>query len=80
MKRKKAKHRPLTDSEWRKVFELRCRSKQGQSISDDDRALVEAAFDEDLERYTAMEPDVFDATVPFGSTARARRTKDRTDR
>lgn len=67
------KKRKLTDAEWLKVFQLRCRSKQGQEISKEDRALVDAAFNEDPERYGALEPEVFDATVPFGSTARWRR-------
>jgi len=55
------------------VFQLRCRSKQGQDVSQEDLALVYAAFHEDLERYSAMEVDVFNATVPFGSSVR--RTK-----
>ena len=65
--------RKLTVSEWGMVFQLRCRSKQGQEISEEDHALVDAAFHEDPERYSELEADVFDATVPFGSVARWRR-------
>lgn len=64
----------LTESEWTKVFALRCRSKRGEHLSDEDRSLVDAAFASDEKRYAEMEPDVFDATVPFGSTARTRRS------
>jgi hypothetical protein len=67
------RRKKLTEDEWRKVFHLRCRSKQGQELSKEDRALVDAAYNEDPERYGAMEPDVFDATVPFGSTVRWKR-------
>lgn len=63
----------LTEAEWIKVFLLRCRSKQGLELAKVDRALVDAAYSQDPERYAAMEPDVFDATVPFGSAARWRR-------
>ena len=66
---------PLTAAEWRRVFDLRCRSKRGERISAADQALVEAAFQEDPDRYGRMEDDVFDATVPFGSAARARRKR-----
>jgi hypothetical protein len=68
-----ARPKKLTEEQWRRVFQLRCRSKQGQDVSQEDLALVYAAFHEDLERYSAMEVDVFNATVPFGSSVR--RTK-----
>lgn len=64
----------LTDEEWTQVFKLRCRSKLGLRTSEEEQALVDAAWREDPERYAAMAPDVFDATVPFGSSAKARRT------
>jgi hypothetical protein len=67
---KKKKPTPLTESEWRKVFAARCQTKQGRSISAEERALVDRAFETDPERYGAMDGDVFNATVPFGSTAR----------
>lgn len=71
--RKPTEERRLTEDDWRKVFEYRCRSKRGQLLSDEERALVDAAYTQNRKRYAAMEPDVFDATVPFGSRARARR-------
>lgn len=67
------RRKKLTEEEWRRVFQLRCRAKQGQAIAKEDLALIAAAFRDDLERYSAMEVDVFNATVPFGSTVR--RTK-----
>lgn len=72
-RRKPTEERRLTEDDWRKVFEYRCRSKRGQRLFDDEKALVDAAYRQDRKRYAAMEPDVFDATVPFGSAARARR-------
>jgi hypothetical protein len=67
------RRRGLTEDDWAKVFQLRCRSKQGLELSEEDRALTDAAYSEDPERYKALEPDVFDATVPFGSVARWKR-------
>lgn len=63
----------LTEYDWHKVFALRCRSKLGKQLSDEEQALVDAAYRQDRKRYGAMDPDVFDATVPFGSAARYRR-------
>lgn len=63
----------LSDAELRDVFQLRCKSKSGGTLSTAERALVEAAYQEDETRYGGMEIDVFNATVPFGSRARRRR-------
>jgi len=63
----------LTELEWLAVFRVRCKSKQGQTLSIADHALIDRAFVEDRKRYAAMDADVFDATVPVGSTAKARR-------
>jgi hypothetical protein len=60
----------LSESDWAKVFAARCQTKQGRPISDAERALVDAAFKSDRRRYARMERDVFNATVPFGSSAR----------
>ena len=65
-----AEPRRLTEGEWRRVFSARCRSKQGHPLTPEEQSLVEAAFRSDRERYTAMEPEVFDATVPYGSSTR----------
>lgn len=67
------RRKKLTEEEWRRVFQLRCRTKQGQDVAQRDLALVYAALREDPKRYSAMDVDVFNATVPFGSNAR--RTK-----
>jgi hypothetical protein len=60
----------LTEIEWQKVFSVRCKSKQGQLLSDDEHRLIDQAYKEDRARYAAMNRDVFNATVPFGSTVR----------
>ncbi len=67
MARRKKK---LTEEEWQRVFKIRCRSKQGLQIAKEDQSLTDRAYESDQERYAAMEADVFDATVPFGSSAR----------
>lgn len=60
----------LTDVEWQKVFNLRCNSKRGYPLSEDEQALCERAHAEDPKRYGAMNADVFNETVPAGSNAR----------
>lgn len=65
-----ARRKKLTETDWQKVFAYRCKSKQGLGLSMEERALTDAAYKEDKERYAAMEPDVFDATVPAGSNVR----------
>ncbi len=63
----KPSQRKLTDSEWEKVFRLRCSTKQGHAISLEDGDLVKRAFREDRARYSAASRDVFNATKPFGA-------------
>ena len=70
MKGKKLKKLVLTKAEWRHVFKARCKSKQGLALSDAEKDLVGAAWWSDQKRYERMETDVFNATVPFGSTVR----------
>lgn len=65
----------LTDDSWEKVFLIRCRSKRGESITKSELALCSRARHEDPTRYKAMSSDVFDATVPFGSTAKMKRSE-----
>ena len=72
MPRRKPK-RKLDAAEWSQVFRLRCRSKSGSHLSPEELDLCKAAMNEDPKRYSAMDADVFDATVPFGSGAKARR-------
>lgn len=64
----------MTDDQWRDVFRLRCRAKRGETLDRAGHELLRRALREDPERYSALDADVFDATVPFGSGARARRT------
>lgn len=64
-----ARRRKLSDAEWRTVFQLRCKSKSGGKLSEAEQALMDTAYQEDEVRYGDMEIDVFNATVPFGSSA-----------
>lgn len=64
---KKAPTKRLTDMEWLRVFDVRCRAKRGEPLSLIDDALIRAAFAEDQERYAAMNDAIFEATKPFGS-------------
>lgn len=70
------KRRKLTEAEWRLVFRLRCKSKQGGKLSKQELTLVDSAYKEDEDRYGDMEVDVFNATVPFGSDVRKKRDKE----
>lgn len=63
----------MTEAQWGEVFHLRCKSKREGGLTLGELSLCERARGEDHGRYAAMEADVFDATVPFGSSARARR-------
>lgn len=58
---------PLTDRDWERVFALRCRSKRGEYVSDEDRALLVAAHAADPDRYAGLNDDIFRATAPFGA-------------
>lgn len=64
------KNTKLTEAEWSEVFRLRCRSKRGESLSPEERKLIERAWKTDRKRYGSMDADVFNATVPFGSSVR----------
>ena len=64
--------RTLSAAEWEKVFRARCESKQGHFLTPEQQELVKAAWESDKKRYAALEPEVFNATVPFGSSARRR--------
>jgi hypothetical protein len=43
----------LTDADWRVVFQLRCKSKSGSTLTKDERTLVDAAFTEDPDTSTS---------------------------
>lgn len=62
-----------TEGDWLLVFRIRCRSKTGQPVTQDELELCERAMRSDPERYSLMSDDVFDATAPFGSSVRRRR-------
>lgn len=66
----KRKRAQLTEREWAKVFTARCQSKQGRPISEEERALLTRAFETDEKRYAEMDREIFNATVPFGSSAK----------
>lgn len=72
-KQRSKKKEKLSESDWREVFRVRCLMKRGMAVTAEERALVDASWVEDQKRYSKMEPDIFDATVPFGSSTRARR-------
>lgn len=57
----------LTEETWRKVFEIRCRSKLGAPVAPAELGLCMRARRDDLERYNLMDTEVFNATAPFGS-------------
>ena len=70
MTRKAIKAAPrLTEREWRRVFELRCKFKRHGGTPDrDELRLVERALAEDRDRYRALDREVFEETKPFGAT------------
>jgi hypothetical protein len=68
-----SKPKKLTNANWRSVHSIRVRSKQGRPITSSEQGLCMRAMHEDPARYDNMSADVFDATVPFGSAAKAKR-------
>lgn len=65
----------LTDKEWQTVFQLRCKSKRGhETLSKQEQTLIERAYAENEDRVADMEVDVFNATVPPGSSAYRQKT------
>jgi hypothetical protein len=70
LKERKRRAKCLTDADWAKVFEVRCRGKQGRTVSSEEQDLCQTAYKSDVERYRKMQREVFNATVPFGSSAR----------
>lgn len=64
---KKKKPPPLTETDWERVFRLRCQSKRGYELNPTDHRFCLRALKENPERYGKMEKDVFEATKPFGA-------------
>ena len=61
--------------DWNEVFNLRCRAKRGEHLSPEEHASCTAAWKADPGRYSATEANVFNATLPFGSTRRMKETR-----
>lgn len=60
----------VTETEWSRLFELRCRAKRGEYLPPEVSELFERAMRADPKRYSAMTEAVFYATRPFGSNAK----------
>lgn len=52
---------------WDRVFDLRCKSKRGEQLTDAELVLIKRAHAEDRERYAALDDRVFEVTKPFGA-------------
>lgn len=57
----------LSEEDWLRVYKLRCRNKRGETLSQEESALCEAAYKADSNRYAAMNDPILVATAPFGS-------------
>ncbi len=57
----------LSETDWARVFTLRCRAKRGEDISREEGAFLTAAYRADPARYGALSARVFEETAPFGS-------------
>lgn len=55
----------LSESDWARVFTLRCRTKRGERLSDEEMKLIDRAWREDDKRYAALNEAVFEATHPM---------------
>jgi hypothetical protein len=55
-----------------RCFDLRCRAKRGEALYPADREFVEKMFHDFPDWYGATEPEVFNRTIPFGSSRRAK--------
>lgn len=62
----------LTESDWARVLRIRIKSKRGESLSDEDRTLITAAHKSDPNRYKAFDREIFEATLPAGSSVKWR--------
>lgn len=72
---KKPLPRPLSESDWRRVFEIRCMAKRSQMIMTREvEDLLRQALREDPDRYARLSDQVFDATLPFGAQSRRKGT------
>lgn len=60
----------MNDQDWERVFKIRCKSKRGELFSEDERKFLIVAYNENPDRYSAMDDRIFEETAPFGSTIR----------
>lgn len=58
---------PLTEVEWSRVFNIRCKSKRGEALTSEEAHLIARAFAQDPARYSALGPAAFEATKPVGA-------------
>ena len=62
-----AKNIDMTNEERDKVFELRCKAKIGNKLTNKEFKFIQKMFEKYPEEYSAMNKEVFDATKPFGA-------------
>jgi len=60
-------HPTMLPGDWQKLFDIRCKSKRGEKISDVEAAYVMRCHTKFPDAYKAMESEIFKATKPFGS-------------
>lgn len=51
----------------RRIFALRCKSKGGPGLTSEELRECTAAYNKYPKQYSDMDPEVFEATRPFGS-------------
>lgn len=58
---------PMPPDVRRKLFDIRCRSKRGEYLSEQDRRMISECWSRWPDDYRAMEREVFEETKPFGA-------------
>jgi hypothetical protein len=51
----------------RRLFRIRCKGKQGQTLTEEETQFFKDCYRRWPEEYAAMTQEVFEATKPFGS-------------
>ena len=57
--------KPKAAIDWERVFDLRCKAKRGQGLTETEQALCGAAHKSDPARYSGMNAAIFEATHPL---------------
>lgn len=57
----------MTELEREKLYEIRCRAKQGATLTEDEFQFCSNMFYHHPREYAAMNDEIFQATKPFGS-------------